>query len=232
MRGDMDAPDRPRRRPVRALPYVRYVAQTSAIELMKVGFTVLPTAEQDQLLVELERIRGERITAADTEAGRCLRSLQRVAEHLGEPPNSQTYRKAWRELKDAGDGVVSLRTVIKHYGSWRRARESLEKATGGMAASRIEQQIAVRRLDKIWRYTEQTLRQAMADCVAAIGHVPQVAEFEHWRRGALELRRAAGEDATHIPSPTPYRRRYGTWEAALLRFGYTPDQVAERLERP
>ena len=97
--------------------------------------------------------------------------------------------------------------------------------------SRVEQHVAARRLDKVWRYTEPTLRQAVVDCVAAIGRVPQVAEFEHWRRGALELRRAAGDDAAHIPSPTPYRRRYGTWEKALLKFGYTPDEVAERLEQ-
>lgn len=34
------------------------------------------------------------------------------------------------------------------------------------------------------------------------------------------------------PSAGPYRRRYGSWQQALLHFGYTPDQVAERLERP
>jgi hypothetical protein len=58
-----------------------------------------------------------------------------------------------------------------------------------------------------------------------------VTEFEHWRREKLDLLAAKGDDAAHIPSPTPYRRRYGTWEQALLAFGYTPDQVAERLER-
>lgn len=35
-----------------------------------------------------------------------------------------------------------------------------------------------------------------------------------------------------LPSPGPYRRRWKSWEAALLHFGYTPDQVAERLEQP
>ncbi len=32
-----------------------------------------------------------------------------------------------------------------------------------------------------------------------------------------------------LPSASPYRRRFGTWEAALLAFGVTPEQVAERL---
>ncbi len=32
-----------------------------------------------------------------------------------------------------------------------------------------------------------------------------------------------------LPSTGPLRRRWKTWEAALLHFGFTPDQVAERL---
>jgi hypothetical protein len=58
-----------------------------------------------------------------------------------------------------------------------------------------------------------------------------VAEFEWWRDRELELARAEGNAALHLPSPSPYRRRWGSWEAALLHFGYTPDQVAERLEQ-
>lgn len=61
--------------------------------------------------------------------------------------------------------------------------------------------------------------------------MPQVAEFEHWRHRELELARAQGDDALHLPSAGPYRRRYGSWEQALLKLGYTSDEVAERLER-
>lgn len=58
-----------------------------------------------------------------------------------------------------------------------------------------------------------------------------MAEFEWWRDHELELARAEGNDALHLPSPNPYRRRWGSWEAALLYFGDTPDRVAERLEQ-
>jgi hypothetical protein len=71
----------------------------------------------------------------------------------------------------------------------------------------------------------------LRDCHDSIGHVPQLAEFEHWRERELELARAKGNDALHLPSDGPYRRRYGSWEKALLALGFTPDEVAERLER-
>lgn len=61
--------------------------------------------------------------------------------------------------------------------------------------------------------------------------MPQVAEFDWWRQRELELALAQGDDAKHLPSATPYRRRYETWEQALLHFGYTSDEVAERLDR-
>lgn len=35
----------------------------------------------------------------------------------------------------------------------------------------------------------------------------------------------------HLPSDSPYRRRYGDWETALQHFGFTSDQLAERLAR-
>jgi hypothetical protein len=48
-----------------------------------------------------------------------------------------------------------------------------------------------------------------------------------------QLAKARGDDdALHLPSTSPYRKRFGTWEAALLHFGFTPEQVSARLERP
>jgi hypothetical protein len=41
-----------------------------------------------------------------------------------------------------------------------------------------------------------------------------------------------GNDAFHIPSATPYRRRWKTWDNALLHFGYSPDAIEERHEQP
>ena len=47
-------------------------------------------------------------------------------------------------------------------------------------------------------------------------------------RGRTRTRQGRGREL-HLPSASPYRKRWGDWEAALLHFGYTPEQVAERL---
>jgi len=59
-----------------------------------------------------------------------------------------------------------------------------------------------------------------------------VPEFEHWRERELELARAEGNDTLQLPSATPYRRRWKTWEGALLHFGYTPEEAAQRYQQP
>ncbi len=64
---------------------------------------------------------------------------------------------------------------------------------------------------------------------AGSGLPPSVAEFEWWRERELRLAEATGEDL-NLPSSSPYRRRWGTWEEALLAFGFTADEVALRLE--
>lgn len=46
----------------------------------------------------------------------------------------------------------------------------------------------------------------------------------------MELARAAGDTTVFLPSTNPYRSRFKTWEGALLHFGFTPEQVALRLE--
>jgi hypothetical protein len=199
-------------------------------DLLVAAYVALGEGEQDEALERISRFHLERVTGEETETGRVLASLKRVAEHLGQTPNSATYRTAWRELRDSGVEVENLQTVISHFGSWRQAREALE-LSASQSPRKIADRFDRRRLDKVWRYTAETLAKVLAECVADIGHVPQVAEFEHWRRIKLDQARAQGDDALHLPSSGPYRRRWGNWEKALLALGYTPDQVAERLER-
>jgi hypothetical protein len=86
-------------------------------------------------------------------------------------------------------------------------------------------------MGKVWRYTDDTLRETLARCVEHYGRPPLVAEFDWWRQRELELAAAQGNPDLHRPSPTPYRKRWKTWEGALLHFGYTPEQTAERHEQ-
>jgi hypothetical protein len=57
-----------------------------------------------------------------------------------------------------------------------------------------------------------------------------VAEFEWWRDRELELARAQGNDALHLPTASRYRKRWKNWEGALLHFGHTQDEIDRRLE--
>jgi hypothetical protein len=47
-------------------------------------------------------------------------------------------------------------------------------------------------------------------------------------RRALAQRRLP---RAHLPSPSPYRKRWKSWEGALLHFGYTPERTAQRFDQ-
>ncbi len=111
--------------------------------------------------------------------------------------------------------------MSRHFGSWRRAKEALDLSET-TTARRIEARFRFRRMGKVWRYSEDVMRETLVRCAEHYGRPPLVAEFEWWRDRELELARAEGNDALHLPSPSQYRRRWGSWEAALLHFGYTP----------
>lgn len=205
---------------------------TSGVDIVVAGFAALNALERDAAWKMIREVRLEELAAQDSAGARKLRSLVLVARHLGDQPLTVTaYRKAFSELAAEGMRVDNAHALIRFYGSWRQAREALELAQDE-TAKQVEARFARRRLAKVWRYTEQTLRQTLADCILDLERVPQLGEFEHWRSERLRLAAARGEDASHLPSAGPYRRRYGSWEQSLLALGYTSDQVKERLERP
>jgi hypothetical protein len=203
---------------------------TTGADLLLVAFEALSAEEQEQAFEGIAALRLRRQAEADAEAGRYLRSLQRVQQHLGQTPTVTSYRRAWRELRQAGEEVDNLSAVIKHFGSWRQAREALD-LSATTSKRKIEARFAARRLDKVWRYTDKTLQETLASCVESYGYIPQLAEFEWWRQQQLELAKAKGDDALHLPSSAPYRRRFGSWEKAVLALDYSPPQIKERLER-
>lgn len=72
---------------------------------------------------------------------------------------------------------------------------------------------------KVPRYTDQELRLVLLRAAAAVGHPPTIAEFDRWRESELKKARAAGDQAFRLPSCTPYRARWNSWEAALSHHG-------------
>jgi len=206
------------------------MTKTGANEIIVIAFRALSPDEQDLVAREINELVARRRRQAESKTEIALDSMGRVRAFLDETPTVDGYRQAWRQLRSRGEDVLSVNQIISQFGSWRQAKEALELSATNSPAQ-LESRLANRRLDKIWRYTEKTLRQSLARCVDELGDVPQVAEYQHWRRARLSLAEKKGDAMLHLPSASPFRRRYGSWERALLALGYRPDQVAERLER-
>jgi hypothetical protein len=203
---------------------------TSAIDIVMGSIALLDEGEQEEVLARLTQRRLERQTEDDSETARMVRSLRSVAEELGHTPTVTEYREAERRRRGTEEALEETNRIIRYFGSWRVAKEALDLSESS-SVRKIEARFAARRLGKVWAYTEDTLRETLARCVAHYGRPPQVAEFEWWRQRELELARAQGDDALHLPGSGPYRRRWKSWEKALRACGYSPEEAATRLER-
>jgi hypothetical protein len=203
----------------------------TAVELIVIGFRSLSAVEQDELLGELGELRLLRVAEDREQSEGMLRSLAQVALIAGSEMTIADYKAARLELIAQGAAIPPIGRVIACFGTWVEAKEALtlsKRLSAGAIEARLRRR---RRLAKVWRYTEETLEAALARACAHYGRPPQVAEFAWWRETELRLARAKGDDVLHLPSATPYRRRFGSWEAALLHFGYEVADVERRLER-
>lgn len=204
---------------------------TGGVEALLVLYEALSPGERD---AAYERISGRRAAergAEETELARNLRSLRRVAEVVGRTPSVDDYRLVSKRLHAAGEDVQHFTALYRHFRhSWALAREALEMSERS-STRRVEARLRSRRLGKVVRYPEADLRETIARAVEHYGRPPSVAEFKWWRERQIELAGAEGREHPNIPSDSCYRSRWKTWEAALLHLGYTPDQVALRLEQ-
>jgi Homing endonuclease associated repeat len=203
----------------------------TAVELIVSGVQSLSPLEQDELLRELGDLRLRRLAKDTEQSADMLRSLAQVALIAGPEMTIADNRDARAELMAQGARIPPIGRVIACFGTWVEAKEALtlsKHLTAGSIEARLRRR---RRLAKVWRYTEETLAATLARATAHYGRPPQVAEFAWWRECEFRVARAKGQDPLHLPSATPYRRRWGSWEAALLHFGYEPAEVERRLER-
>lgn len=200
---------------------------TSAVEVLTSCFSVLSPEEQEELLRACQSLWLSQLEEGNTEMKKMLASLQRVAEVLGETPGIDDYKRVRTELDE---DLEPVSRILKHFhGSWHLAREALD-LTETSTPRRIQERFASRRLGKIWRYTDETLKATVVRASKEIGHAPQVAEFHWWRERQIELAKSRGEDL-HLPSAAPYRRRFGSWADALRAFGFSEDAINQRLEQ-
>lgn len=203
----------------------------TAADALIVLYEALSAEEQD---VAYERVTESRLLKrgqTETELQAHVRSLRRVAEVVAREPSIDDYRRVSQELREAGENVEPFGRLYRFFGqSWPRAREAL-KLSGDTSTRKLEARLRSRRLGKIARYTEDALKDAITRCAEHYQRPPSVAEYGWWREQQLALAKAQGKDEPQLPSDSAYRSRWRTWEAALLHFGYTPEQVALRLEQ-
>ena len=203
---------------------------TSAPGLLLIAYRALSTDEQEEAFGLINQARLQRLAGENSEFGQLIASLKTVADALGEAPGIDDYKRIRRELEAEGQTLEPVSRILKHFnGSWYLAKEALGLSEGS-SARKIEARFARRKRGKVWRYTDLTLKDILDRAVADIGHVPQVAEYDHWRQRELELAKARGEEL-HLPCAAVYRRRWQTWEGALRFFGYSEAEIAGRLER-
>ena len=203
----------------------------TAADALVMLFSALPEDAQDDAYERIGELRLRRLAGDESAMAVAIRSMRTVAEYVGHAPSVDEYKQASQELIADDVDVLTFARIYAHFGhSWPRAKEALALSET-TTTKRIEARFRYRKVGKVWRFTEPALREALAACVEHYGgRCPSVAEFDWWRDRQFELAAASGEEL-HLPSPSPYRRRWKTWENALLHFGYTPDQVAERLQR-
>ncbi len=207
------------------------MSPTSGADALVVLYEALPPDEKDAAYARIYEARLRAGKVAETELARHVRSLRRVADALGHEPGVDEYRHVSRVLIAEGEDLEPFARLYRFFGSsWPRAREALQLSEGA-STEHVEARFRNRKLGKVTRYTEDVLRETLARATAHYRRPPSVDEFGWWRERQLELARAEGEDRPHLPSDSPYRLRWKTWEGALLHFGYTPEQVALRLEQ-
>lgn len=159
-------------------------------------------------------------------------ALKRCVDDLGRIPLLSEYDE-WRQRELALQRTRGEVRRVPSTGVFRRRHRTWEGAL--IACGYSPEDVYVRleprperrsRLAKVDRYSEATLRDTLERCARELGRPPLVDEFEEWRQRELKRTRA---NTVLLPSNSPYRRRWGTWERALLHFGFAPEAVAERL---
>jgi hypothetical protein len=155
-------------------------------------------------------------------------ALGRCASELGRAPLVSEYDE-WRrkELSLAATRgehgrVPSPEAFRRRFGGWEKALLACGHSTDDLYL-RLESPDRADLRAKVWRYTDASLATPLKACAHALGRAPLVEEYAAWRERALK------DGRRDIPSDSPYRRRFGSWEGALKHFGFSDEAIAARL---
>jgi hypothetical protein len=207
------------------------MSPANGADALVVLYEALASDEQDAAYERIYEARLRQHKVAETELATHVRSLRRVAEAIGHAPGVEEYKVVSRALRAEGEDVQSFASLYKFFAcSWPRAREALQ-LSGATRTQAIEARFRCRRLGRIPRYSEDVLREALTQAAEHYRRPPTLGEFSWWRDRQIELAHAQGEEYPSIPTYSSYWRRWRSWEGALLHFGYTPEEVALRLEQ-
>jgi hypothetical protein len=203
---------------------------TTGVDLMVISWRALSAQARDDAARRIHELHQRELAGEQSEADLMVASLRKVAAHLtGQDFTIANYKRAHAELTAAGETVEPAHRVIRHYASWMNAKEALELSET-TSVKRIEYRFASRKLGKVWRYTDQTLREVLLRCCDEHGRPVSMAEFEFWRERELAKARAMGDHDAHLPADHPYRRRWGSWRKALLAVGFTEEEAVGRFK--
>jgi hypothetical protein len=200
---------------------------TQGTDLVVAAWRLLDDDERESVFSEIHALREQAQAGIDSTGEELLRSLRRVTEFVGHEPSVDEYKDAVPQLLERGVVIAPFHRLVRHFGSWRLAKEALGLSEITTVRS-IEARFRSRKLGKIWRYTDETLRDTLMRCTREHGRAVTVAEYDWWRERQIQTAKAKGEEI-HLPSAGPYRKRFGTWEQTLAEYGFVGDDATVRF---
>lgn len=204
---------------------------TSPIDVLLAAYNALSPGEREALFKRLSELRLRAVAAGEGETARHIASLRHVAQHLGKTDFSvDEYREAYKQLRTAGDeSVIELNKLIRFFGRWSLAKEALDLSAINTAV-KIEARFRARVAGRPRQFNEHQMRDALHDCARELGRTPLSEEYRKWRQKEIDLASARGDEAW-LPSYNAYYRRFSSWEAALVHYGFDLEQYYRQLER-
>lgn len=201
---------------------------TSGVDVLVAAFAALVAEEQEEAYARFVDVRLARLAAAGGETAVYIGALRKVADLAGVELTPDVYRSARCELVARGEDIPGLSRLIRHFETWALAKEALA-LSDVMPAQTIEARFRARVEGARRHFTAADMAAALGRCVADVGRVPLLSEYDAWRQKELALMRARGEYA-RVPSTAAFRRRYGGWAQVLLAHGHSTEEVYLRLE--